>query len=77
MFGATIHKGFDAKKIFMTVSIANVIVHEAYNDTNLENDIALIKLHIPLPLSKTNSKRREIHLTPNHSKYTHVFDSKF
>jgi Trypsin len=59
MFGATIHKGFQEKKIFATVSMANVIVHEKYNGTAIVNDIALIKLHIPMPLSKTKNSKKE------------------
>jgi secreted trypsin-like serine protease len=60
MFGATVHKGFQEKKLFATVSLANVIVHEKYDNETTANDIALIKLHIPVPLNKIKNSKKEI-----------------
>lgn len=59
MFGATVHRGFQEKKIFATVSMANIIVHENYDAKKILNDIALIKLHVPIPLSKTKNSKKE------------------
>jgi len=58
MFGATVHKGFQEKKLFATVSMANVIVHENYDAKKILNDIALIKLHIPVPQRKNKNSKK-------------------
>lgn len=59
MFGATLYNGHQNQKLRMTVGGANIFVHEDYTDNpSILNDIAVIKLDIPLPLSTKNSKMR-------------------
>lgn len=68
MFGATIYKDHQNQKLRMTVGGANIFVHEDYTEKPTLNDIAVIKLDIPLPLSTTkNSKMgsEELIVTPS------------
>lgn len=55
MFGATNTDNFQDNKLIMTVDSANIISHEDYNQAMNENDVALIKLNVPLPISNDNS----------------------
>jgi secreted trypsin-like serine protease len=48
-------EGHQRNKLTMDINKDSIIVHEDYNASTIVNDVALIKLNVPLPLSKNNS----------------------
>jgi len=52
IFGSKYLTTHERGKLIMEVSKKNIIVHETYDPVNVVDDLALIKLHIPLPLKK-------------------------